>query len=370
MPRFANMLVNGMENRGHQVAVWSPKPVLVKLSGNNTLKKWLGYIDQYIFFPIQVKRNIRKVDDNTLFVFCDNALGPWIPLVKNKAHVIHCHDFLAQLSAIGEIKQNPTSLTGRVYQKYIRKGLSKGKNFISVSKSTKNYLSLFLDKTPQISEVVYNGLSREFVPKPVVETREQLSDYCKRNLSEGYILHVGGNQWYKNRIGVIEIYDAWRKNYTSNLPLILIGEKPSNLLLETKENSSFRNDIIFLSGVTDSVVDAFYTGADLFLFPSLAEGFGWPIAEAMASGTLVITTDEAPMNEVASKAGSYVPLRPIVKEEISEWANNASMVIEKLMSFSPEQRDSAQLRGLENVKRFDKDNSLDKIERIYLQILE
>ena len=55
MPRYANMLLRGMQERGHEVEVWSPKARFYKLPMKDSLKKWLGYVDQYIVFPMEVK---------------------------------------------------------------------------------------------------------------------------------------------------------------------------------------------------------------------------------------------------------------------------------------------------------------------------
>ena len=130
MPRFASLLSTGMQKLGHEIELWFPKPVFYSLPAPGFIKKWLGYIDQYVVFPLKVKQKIKKEAADTLFVFTDQALGPWVPLVKHRPHVIHCHDFLAQRSALGEILENPTGLTGKLYQKFIFRGYSQGENFI------------------------------------------------------------------------------------------------------------------------------------------------------------------------------------------------------------------------------------------------
>lgn len=369
MPRFANMLASGMLARGHRVETWTPKPRFFRLPVPESLKKWLGYIDQYIIFPWEVRRRIARGPKDVLFVFTDNALGPWVPMVSHLPHVIHCHDFLAQKSARGLIPENPTRITGRFYQAFIRRGYRKGKNFISVSEKTKQDLANFLQTVPVISDVVYNGFNQEFSVNDRNLVRASLSDTFSIDLRVGYLLHVGGNAWYKNRTGVIEIYNAWRSGYGVKIPLLLVGESPSPELLSLHAQSPFGADIYFLSNVEDKDVRLAYSGADAFLFPSLAEGFGWPIAEAMASGCPVITTNEPPMTEVAGDAASLIPKRPEKHSDITDWATRAARVVNSIMVMPAPEREGIVARGMMNSKRFNTNFALDKIEAIYQNIL-
>ncbi|MDT0642509.1 glycosyltransferase family 1 protein [Zunongwangia sp. F363] len=370
MPRFAKMLAEGMEARHHEVEIWSPQEYFHKIPLKENIKKWMGYIDQYLIFPVQVRRKKRALPRETLFVFTDHALGPWVKLVADKPHVVHCHDFLAQRSALNEIKENRTSWTGRQYQALIRKGYSTGKNFISVSEKTKQDLDKFIKVNPKRSEVVYNGLNQQFSPQDADNARKLMSKKLKFQLDDGYILHVGGNQWYKNRVGVIEIYNAWRETFGAALPLLLVGQAPSSELEKVFEASPFKNDIHFIKNAPDDVVKLAYCGASVFLFPSLAEGFGWPIAEAMASGCPVITTSEAPMTEVAGKAAFYIPRRPTEGDKVKEWAFKAAAVLQRLLALQPADRKKMIKKGVDNAKRFDKGIALDNIEQIYTEILD
>ncbi len=368
MPRFASMLSNGMKDRGHTVEVWAPKALFYKFPVPKSLKKWMGYIDQYMVFPAQVKKRVSSYAAETLFVFADQALGPWIPLVADRPHVIHAHDLLAQLSALGEISENPTSATGKKYQDYIRKGYSKGKYFISVSKKTRQDLHAMLGREPEVSEVVYNGLNQGFRSQNVVGARQKISSELKVDLTKGYLLHVGGNQWYKNREGVIQAYNAWRSETTAPLPLLLIGPSPSLKLQALHDASPYKDDIMLLSGKNDEFVKSAYCGASLFLFPSLAEGFGWPIAEAMASGCPVITTEEAPMTEVGGAAAYYIR-RKLFNEDSHQWSKEVAQVIDQVLCLSSEDRNGVVKAGLDNARRFDTDMSLAQIEKIYQQVL-
>lgn len=359
-----------MSARGHHVELWSPKAKFYTFSSNPSLKKWLGYIDQYIVFASEVARKKKHCPMETLFVFTDQALGPWVPLVDDRYHVIHCHDFLAQKSALGQIPENPTSWTGGQYQRFIRHGYSKGKNFISVSKKTRDDLHQFLDRIPSVSEVVYNGLNQHFQPLDSTSARNLFGKRIGMDLTDGYLLHVGGNHWYKNRIGIIEIYLAWRASTDKKIPLVVVGDSPTDELVTTYASSPYKRDIHWFSGIEDEFVRKAYAGASVFLFPSFAEGFGWPIAEAMASGCPVITTNEAPMTEVAGDAGFLIPRRPADKSQAAGWANEAAKVVNKILALSPEDYAATIEAGIINAKRFDTEKALDSIETIYKRILQ
>jgi len=365
MRRYAEILSEGMRKRGHTVEVWAPSPYFFRLP---ILKKWFGYIDQYIIFPLIVKRRMAKCPKDTLFVFTDHALGPWVPIASDRKHIIHCHDFLAQRSALDEIPENRTSRTGKLYQSFIRKGYKKGRNFISISNKTQEDLHRFLGFSPELSEVVYNGQNRSFSLDSVENARTYIREKTGIEVNNGYLLHVGGNQWYKNRRGVIEIYNAWRKKSGINLPLLMIGFQPSASLKQVCEQSPYKEDIHWLISAPDDLVRQAYVGASIFLFPSLSEGFGWPIIEAMASGTLVITTNEAPMTEVAGDAAFLIDRRPRDGENVEKWAIDSAEVVDRVFKLPDADKKVWVNRGLENTRRFDMQDKLDEIESIYKKI--
>ncbi|WP_352432913.1 glycosyltransferase [Mucilaginibacter sp. PAMB04274] len=368
MPRFAKFLAEGMQQRGHEVEVWTPKALFYKVPVPASLKKWLGYIDQYLVFPSQTRARLKALPANTLFVFADHALGPWVPLVAHLPHVIHCHDFLAQKSALGLIPENPTSSTGKKYQKFIGNGYKQGKNFISVSNNTRQDLHQMLGYMPRHSKMVYNGLTQNFSPQNRDEARSLIERETGIQTQAGYLLHIGGNQWYKNRVGVIKIYNAWRKTYDQTLPLLMVGAKANAALLSEWSNSPYQKDIHLLSGRTDDFIKWAYNGASVFLFPSLAEGFGWPIAEAMASGCPVITTDEVPMTEVGGSAAFYIP-RKRLGNVGNLWATEAAAVVNKVINLSPSELEQVINNGLNNGSRFSSAKALNQIEEIYKELL-
>lgn len=369
MPRYTRWLADGLLQRGHTVRIWAPRPLFHAWPVPRRFKKWMGYLDQFVVFPRWVRREKARQPADTLYVFSDHALGPWVPLVAAQPHVIHCHDLLAQHSALGRVPLNRPGFTGRLYQRYIRNGFTQGRRFIAISKKTEQDLRGFIGPGP-VCDVVYNGVNPQFHPAPdVAAGRIELGRKLGLDLSRGFLLHVGVDVWYKNRGGVLAMVDRWRRGTPQALPLLMIGPPPTDALVAQRLRMHAPDEVHFLSGVADEVLVGLYGTATAFLFPSIAEGFGWPIAEAMASGCPVITTDAAPMNEVAGDAAFYVPPADAAAPADAAWTAAAAAVLAQVVGLDDEARQSAIDHGLSQVRRFDSDAALDRIEAIYAQTL-
>lgn len=368
MPKYAQMLVQGLGKRGHQLEVLTANKLFYDLPSPAFLNKWLGYMDQFVVFPLRLRKVLRKLPEETLFVFADHALGPWIPYVAGRPHVIHCHDFLAQKSALGLVPENKVAITGKIYQAMIRRGFRKGKNFISISGKTHEDLHQLIGSCRGISKIVYNGFNQDFRQGCQTGARSKLSETLEVDLTNGFILHVGGNQFYKNRKGVIGIYNSWRETYSGNIPLIMVGPPPTKQLLDMKFSSGFARDIHFVSGVPDQTLQLLYHGACLLLFPSLEEGFGWPIAEAMASGCLVLTTNKPPMNEVGADCCFYLPAFDSKQSKFYEF--EAGQKLQQILSLSKEERQKMINAARISSRRFNTEEALDAIEALYREVLE
>ncbi len=368
MPRFAGMLKAAYESRGHSVEVWSPSAKVHDWAPAGRLSKWAGYVDQYLLFPIWMRREMIRTSRDTLFVFCDQALGPLVPLVRDRPHVVHVHDLLALRSALGEVPENPTSLTGRVYQRYIRRGFQMARHFVSISAKTKADLHRVGGVTPLTSEVVYNGLNFPFSRLP--------RDECERVLSAaglpvpvgGMLLHVGGGQWYKNLPGVIHLYARYAGEVAAPLPLWCVSPEPNAAVRRALQAVPAAGKVLFFNNLESRVLQAAYSTAEAFLFPSIAEGFGWPLIEAQACGCPVLTTDEAPMNEVAGNAAVYLP-RFSAGESMDAWASNGARQLIALLSRTPELKRQSAERAVAWSAQFSVDRAIESYLMIYRNVL-
>jgi glycosyltransferase involved in cell wall biosynthesis len=368
MPRFASMLKSGYEARGHAVTMWSPASKFHRLFAASKYSKWAGYIDQYVLFPLHVRGALKSAAADSLFVFCDQALGPWVPLVKSRPHVVHVHDLLALRSALGNIPENPTSFTGRMYQRFIRRGFRQARHFISASKKTRDDLQRFGRVNATSSDVVYNGLNFPYRPMAREAAREVLQAAGLPVPPKGMLLHLGGNQWYKNLAGVISIYARYAANEIDPLPLWCISPKPNDPVELALSKVGQRGRVQFFQNVSSETLQAAYSCAHAFLFPSLAEGFGWPLVEAQACGCPVITTNEPPMSEVAGDAALYLP-RLQYGEDIDVWALRGASVLKELLSESEEDRAARSERGRTWAANFDANRSIEAYLKIYDTIL-
>ena len=370
---FAQMLHDEYARRGHRVCVRRPPALLRSLVRSGPLAKWAGYVDQYLLFPRRLRAQMRGDPPDTLYVFCDQALGPWVPLAARRPHVVHCHDLLALRSALGDIPENPTAWTGRLYQRYIRAGFRRGRHFISISERTRDELHAFAGTPSGISEVVHNGLNHPFRPIDPATACARLAAAGLPANGRGCLLHVGGGQWYKNPVGVVRLYAAYVAATLADggqpLPLWMVSPPPDAALAHALAGVPRGGDVRFFQGLRTELLEALYSHARLLLFPSLAEGFGWPVLEAMACGCPVLTTGEAPMTEVGGDVAVYLP-RLAHGADAAAWAGHGARAIAEVLRRGPQARAAAAQAGLARAARFGADAAIDAYLAIYRRVLE
>jgi glycosyltransferase involved in cell wall biosynthesis len=371
-PHFARMLQEACRARGHTVTLRQPAAVAHRWVAPGRLAKWAGYADQYLLFPPQLRAAMRRDPPRTLYVFCDQALGPWVPQAAQRPHVVHCHDLLALRSALGEIPENPTSASGRVYQHYIRSGFRRARHFISVSQKSRADLHRCGGVTPITSEVVYNGLNHPYRPLAADVALRALQQAGLPVQERGFLLHVGGGQWYKNSVGVVHLYASHARAAAQAgrepMPLWMVSPPPGAALRAALAMVPPQGSVQFFGGLASDTLQALYSQARALLFPSLAEGFGWPIAEALACGCPVLTTGEAPMTEVGGEAATYLP-RLTHPGDLPLWALVGAGVLQAILTQPAAERERRAAAGVAWARRFDPERAIDGYLAIYERVL-
>jgi glycosyltransferase involved in cell wall biosynthesis len=126
--------------------------------------------------------------------------------------------------------------------------------------------------------------------------------------------------------------------------------------------------VSFFQNLDSRTVQAAYSHARALLFPSLEEGFGWPLIEATACGCPVLTTDHPPMSEIAGPAAAYVPrLQP--HEDLDVWAKGAARVLKSLLRRSASERSDDLRQAAQWIQRFDAERAIDRYLEIYRSII-
>ena len=122
-----------------------------------------------------------------------------------------------------------------------------------------------------------------------------------------YLLHVGTIEPRKNLTILIDAFEQFKQQSNQKLQLVLVGKQgwKSESVFTAIENSPYKEDIKVLGYVERKALIALYSSAEAFVYPSLFEGFGLPLVEAMACGCAIISSNAACLPEIAEKAGLY-----------------------------------------------------------------
>jgi glycosyltransferase involved in cell wall biosynthesis len=190
---------------------------------------------------------------------------------------------------------------------------------IADSENTRNDLVVLLGVQPSSVAVVPGGVEARF--KPVTDT--MLLQAVRRRLGIGdapFVLAIGVLEPRKNLSRLMDAFQILknRGRVPSNLKLVLAGGKGwlFDSIFDHHAESPIRNDIVLPGFVSDDLLPALYSAAQAFAFPSLYEGFGLPILEAMACGTPVVASRASCLPEVAD--GAAVMIDPTDVDQLAD----------------------------------------------------
>lgn len=302
MQRFAELMCQGLKEAGHEVRLVRPPVVVGRLRrGETGFGKWIGYIDRYLLYPLLLRWQARWAD--VVHICVDPIYIQWL---LDKPHLITCHDVLPIRAALGEIARSKPGWTGRIYQRWSLKNLQKSCMVACVSKQTYLEVQRLTQLPDHKLKIIPNALNYPYRPMPLQEALPRLK-YLGLDHSRPFFLHVGGNSWYKNRLGVLRIFaELIRKPRFNSHGLVMAGKPWSSEMRQLAAALGLEDRAVELVNVSNEDLRALYSTATALLFPSFEEGFGWPIIEAQACGCPVITTNRPPMTDVGGEAAIYI----------------------------------------------------------------
>lgn len=215
---------------------------------------------------------------------------------------------------------------------------------ITVSQATRKDLLRFMDLDPHRVTVIWNGIQhahyRQQDPRSVADFRD------KKGLGDKVLLYVARLEHPgKNHIRLIEAFESVVESGHPDAQLVLGGADwhGAEVIHQRVQNSPARTSIHMAGFMEEKDLPLWYASARCLVFPSLFEGFGLPVAEAMACGTLVIASDRGSLPEVGGDAVDIIN-----PESVPEIAD----AILRVLEMDPSQHDLRVAGGLKRATCF------------------
>ncbi|MDZ4770109.1 MAG: glycosyltransferase family 1 protein [Chloroflexota bacterium] len=223
---------------------------------------------------------------------------------------------------------------------FTRLTCQRARRLIAISHSTARDLTATFGVPADRIDIALPGYDREaFHPLPA----EQIAVFrAEKGLPDRFWLFIGTLEPRKNLLTLIEAYAALPAR--DRLPLILAGGKGWDYqpIFDAAARHRLQNSIRFPGFIPTTEVALWYNSAEAFVYPSIFEGFGLPVLEAMACGTPVITSDTSSLPEVIGAAGALVAPR-----DVGAWTDALRQA-----SADESWRTTARTRGLERASLF------------------
>ncbi|MCS6803206.1 MAG: glycosyltransferase family 1 protein [Chloroflexota bacterium] len=242
----------------------------------------------------------------------------------------------------------------RRYYGQIRRAIASADAVIVDAEAVRRDLERELGVPPERVDVIYLAPDEAFRPLP----REQVEAFfAARGLPLGAIFWVGTFEGRKNVPGLLRAYARLR-----DAPPLLLAGRPGWLENEVERLISslgLEGRVVFCWGPSQDDLVHLYNGASLFVFPSFYEGFGFPVLEAMACGTPVVSSNAGALAEVTGEGGLQVDPRD---EEALAGAIDAVLGSSALAN-------ELRQRGFAHVARFSWDRCAEETLAVYRRVL-
>ncbi len=270
-------------------------------------------------------------------------------------YIITVHDLIRYFDLEGqEAFIHHPNHRDRYYFNLDYKGIKKAAGIIAVSQATKNDLIYYLGIADERISVVYEGIDhRLFQPVP------------HRIYNHPYILFVGSEQPRKNFTGLLKAFSQLKgEPRFKELKLVKVGMaggQETDFRSQTMgvvEGLNLIGEVIFTDFVPEADLPAYYSGAEVLVLPSLYEGFGFPVLEAMACGCPVVTSNISSLPEVVGEAGIMVNPYNI---------NSLAQAMKQVLT-NDKLRNKMVRRGLEQAKKFSWEKAAKETMEVYEKV--
>lgn len=305
---------------------------------------------KFIFYQWRLMRHLRKCNADR-YVFLA-FVSPW--LFRSKKIINTIHDISAW--DCPGTRKGYMVLYGKIG---ILNALRISRKIVTVSMFSKERMIERLGANPKMITVAYNGVSEQFLDQSYITENQILEAEQKYNLPSQYILCLSTLEPRKNMKLLIDAFVDLKKRGQLSCDLVLAGRKGWKLDKVIGSDKDIIDKYVHVTGfIDDEDLPIIYSKAEAFVFPSIYEGFGIPIIEAMSCDTIVVSSDASSLPEVVGDAGILFTSNDVEALESA---------ILKVMEMPREERINYIHKGQERFKMF---SWKDEAEKFYSAIEE
>jgi glycosyltransferase involved in cell wall biosynthesis len=284
---------------------------------------------EFLYYPMLLGRQARQA--NVDLVHHPRALVPF-ELGLDVPMVVTIHDVLAL-----SMPQYFSAVIAQRFKRLARRSARRAARVLTDSDHSRGEIVEHLGVAPERVEVIPPGVEARF--RPAEPSAEWLNE--RFGIDRPYILSVGTLEPRKNLAGVIAAFERCN-GFGGEVALVVVGGRGWKMAPIDSALRRTTTRLIATGYVEDEELVRLYAGATCFVFPSFGEGFGFPVLEAMACGTAVITSERTSIPEIAAGAAALVD--PSSVEELAAAIDDVVR--------NAERRDELRRAGLERSRRF------------------
>ncbi|MBE9061254.1 glycosyltransferase family 1 protein [cf. Phormidesmis sp. LEGE 11477] len=336
---------------------WTISELHPTVSDSNAFKPLNGiqkYYERYWRYPNRLRQT--KADIFHIIDHSDGYLSNWL-CQDQQPNVVTCHDLINLIQ--------PETFRGRAVFPWLSmtlwkqavRSMRQADHVVAVSSHTKQDTVEHLAIAPQSITVVPNAVGSQFTVLPL-DRRQRVRQNYEADTKAFCLLNIGSNNARKNISAILSAVEIAKD---AGVP-VRFWKAGADFTGEQKQfigDRNLQNEVSYLGKLNETELIELYNAADCLTAPSLYEGFGLTILEAMACGTPVITANINAMPEVAGEAALLV--NPTSIEEIAQ-------AIQKLYN-QPELANILVDKGLARVKNFTWEKTAEQVAQVYEQVL-
>ncbi len=315
-------------------------------------------LNRYWDYPRWLRRHRDEFD---LFHLVDHSYGQLLHELPPERTVVTCHD-LDTFRCLLEPESEPRPLWFRRMMQRTLDGFRRAARVICVSETTRQHLLAHgLFEADKLT-VVTNGVHPSCRPEGNVMADAKAAQLLGKTADGSFLLHVGSTIPRKRIEALLQIFAAVRQSIPQTR-LVRVGgpftAEQNRLLHKLK----LQDSVLVLPFLDRDVLAAVYRRSALVLQPSEREGFGLPVAEAMACGTNVVASDIAVLREVGGEAASYCPVG-----DVAVWAETILALLAERKD-RPDDWQQRRQRAIAQAAKFSWAEHVRKLVEVYEEVL-